>query len=177
MSNELVPIVIIENKIFVIRGQKVMLDSDLAQLYEVETKRINEAVKRNIDRFPKDFMFQLNDDEWNILRSQIVTFDKVIRKYKPYVFTEHGVLMLSSVLNSKRAIAVNIQIMRVFTKLREIALINKDTAQRLDELEKTVITLAKDTQIDIQEIFQQLRNLTEITNTPDTKQIGFKIAD
>ncbi len=177
MSNELVPIQIIENKIFVIRGQRVMLDSDLAILYEVETKRINEAVRRNTDRFPADFMFQLTDDEWNILRSQIATFDKVIRKYKPYVFTEHGVLMLSSVLNSKRAVAVNIQVVRVFTKLREIALINKDTAQRLDELEKTVITLAKDTQTDIQEIFRQLRNLTEITKTPDTKQIGFKIDD
>jgi hypothetical protein len=174
MTKELVPVQVIENKIFVIRDQRVMLDSDLALLYEVETKRVNEAVKRNIDRFPEDFMFQLNDNEWNILRSQFATFDKVIRKYKPYVFTEHGVLMLSSVLNSKRAIAVNIQIMRVFTKLREMALTNKDLSQRVDEFERTLISYARENNTNIEEIFRQLEYLTDLTKP---KKIGFKTID
>jgi len=172
----IIPIQIIENKIFVIRGHKVMLDSDLAVLYDVETKALNRAVKRNLERFPNDFMFQLTNEEWENLRCQIGTSKTEYggRRYSPYVFTEHGVLMLSNLLNSKKAVAVSIQIMRTFVKLREIALINKDTAQRLDELEKTVITLAKDTQTDIQDIFRQLRNLAEITKPSQTGQIGFK---
>ena len=174
--SDLIPIQIIENKIYVIRGHKVMIDTDLADLYEVETGALNRAVKRNIERFPKDFMFQLSNEEWENLKCQIGISKKEYggRRFNPYVFTEQGVAMLSSVLKSKRAIAVNVQIMRTFVKLREIALINKDTAQRLDELEKTVITLAKDTNSDIQEVFRQLRNLTEITKPTETKGIGFK---
>ena len=99
---------IIENRIFTIRGLKVMIDKDLAELYGVETKRLNEAVKRNIKRFPEDFMFQLTKEEWQILRSQIATFRNAVRKYLPYAFTEHGVTMLASILNSERAIDVNI---------------------------------------------------------------------
>ena len=119
---EIIPIEIIENKIYVIRGQKIMLDSDLANLYAVETKVLNQAVNRNIDRFPEDFMFQLADSEWETLRSQFVTSkeSKGGRRYNPYVFTEYGVLMLSNVLNSKKAVAVSIQIVRVFAKLKEI---------------------------------------------------------
>ena len=104
----------LQELIYEIHGQKVMLDSDLAALYGVEVKRLNESVKRNIKRFPPEFMFQLTDDEWNNLRSQIATFNNDARKYKPYAFTEHGILMLSSVLNSERAIEVNINIMRTF---------------------------------------------------------------
>ena len=111
---------IIANKRYLIRGQKVMLDTDLALLYDVETKRINEQVKRNSNRFPEDFMFQLLEEEWNILKSQSATSSWGGRRVPPYVFTEHGVLMLSSILNSERAIAVNIQIMRVFTKIRTL---------------------------------------------------------
>ena len=109
----------IQNLIYVIRGQRVMLDSDLAQLYEVETKVLNQAVKRNITRFPDNFMFQLSKNEWLNLRSQIVTFSGDIRKYTPHAFTEQGVAMLSSVLRSEKAIQVNIQIMNTFVKMRE----------------------------------------------------------
>ena len=107
----------LQKLIYEIRGQKVMLDRDLADLYGVELRSLNQAVKRNIGRFPHDFMFQLTDEEWKNLRSQIVTFNKDIRKYKPYAFTEQGVSMLSSVINSERAIEVNINIMRAFVKL------------------------------------------------------------
>jgi len=134
-----VPQEVIEGKILLIRGKKVMLDRDLAKLYKVPTKRLNEQVKRNIERFPEDFMFQLSEDEAECLRShfatlegqrlrsQMVTLDKGRgrhSKYRPYVFTEPGVAMLSSVLNSSRAIQVNIQIMRTFIKLRELLLSN-----------------------------------------------------
>lgn len=170
---EIIPVQIIENKIFIIRGIKVMLDSDLALLYEVDTKVLNQAVKRNFDRFPEDFMFQLSDDEWQNLRSQFVTLNlnKVTRKYKPYVFTEQGVAMLSGILNSKRAVAVNIQIMRTFIKLRELALTNKDFTQRLDEMEHRFIQYARDMNINIEDIYKQLNYLNDITKP---SQIGFK---
>lgn len=136
MENELVPIKVIENKLYIIRNHKAMLDSDLASLYDVETKILNQAVKRNIERFSEDLMFQLNNEEWNFLRSQIVTSNegKGGRRYNPYVFTEQGVSMLSSVLNSERAIVINIDIMRVFVKIRQIALENKDLSTQLNEL-------------------------------------------
>jgi hypothetical protein len=179
MSNELVPAEIIENKIYVIRSHKVMLDSDLANLYGVETRILNRNVKRNINRFPEEFMFQLTDTEWESLISQFGISNKSRggRQKRPYVFTEHGVLMLSSVLNSERAITVNIHIMRIFVKLRELALTHKELAQRLDELEKTVITLSKDTRTDINEIFRQLKNLTDITKPSKTEKIGFNVED
>ena len=112
----------IENKIYIIRGNKVMLDHDLAKLYGVSTKRLNEQVRRNIKRFPGDFMFQLSQEEDDLLRSQFATSNagRGGRRYFPFAFTEQGVAMLSSVLNSERAIAVNIQIMRAFAKIREI---------------------------------------------------------
>src|SRR4051812_16451023 len=116
------PLGAIENKIYVIRGLKVMLDKDLAELYNIETKVFNQTVKRNLERFPDDFMFQLTEDENDSLRSQIVT-SKVGRggtRYLPMAFTEHGVLMLSSVLNSERAIKVNIEIMRIFSRIRQM---------------------------------------------------------
>lgn len=176
MSNAVIPVEIIENKIFVIRGHKVMIDNDLASLYDVETKRLNEAVKRNIDRFPEDFMFQLTDDEWNILRSQIATFDKALRKYKPYVFTEQGVAMLSSVLNSKRAVAVNVQIMRTFVKIRQLA---SNPIQEVSELKKLLLLYMEKTDSKLEEheqnfaqIIQVLNNLMESPREP--KQIGFK---
>ncbi len=136
----------IESKIYFIRGKKVMLDSDLAFLYQVETKSIKRAVKRNLSRFPEDFMFQLNKLEAHNLRSQIVTlgsryqFGTLNRgqniKYLPYVFTEQGVAMLSSVLKSERAIQVNIQIMRTFTKIREMLTTNRELREKIEKLEK-----------------------------------------
>ena len=126
------------NKIFLIRGKKAMLDSDLANLYGVSTKVFNQAVKRNIRRFPEDFMFQLTEQEVEILKSQIVTSNngRGGRRYKPFAFTEQGVAMLSSVLNSERAIQVNIQIIRSFVRIRQLVATNEQLARKLRELEK-----------------------------------------
>jgi ORF6N domain len=126
----------IERSIILIRGHKVMLDTDLARLYGVPAKRLNEAVKRNIERFPDGFMFQLTSDEFEALRSQIATSSWGGRRYLPYAFTEQGVAMLSSVLRSKRAVAVNIEIMRAFVRLRQMLASNAQLARRLDALEK-----------------------------------------
>lgn len=147
-SNLAIPAERIERRIVLIRGQKVMLDADLAELYGVETKALNRAVRRNIERFPDDFMFQLTQKEFESLRfhfgasnlrSQIGTSKNEKRggrRYRPYAFTEQGVAMLSSVLRSKRAVEVNIAIMRAFVKLREMLASNRELARRLDEMEK-----------------------------------------
>jgi phage regulator Rha-like protein len=129
----------IEEKIYLIRGQKVMLDSDLAEVYSVSTKRLNEQVKRNIDRFLEDFMFQLTEEEFESLRSQIATSNKRRggRRYQPYVFTEHGAVMLASVLNSSTAIEASIKVVRAFVKMRSILALHQDLAERLEKLEKT----------------------------------------
>lgn len=173
--NELMQIETIENKIYIIRGHKVMLDKDLAWLYEVETKRINEAVKRNPERFPEDFMFQLTQEEWNNLRSQFETSKKEEnrggQRYMPYAFTEHGVAMLSSVLRSKRAIAINIQIVRIFNKLRNMAIEHKDLRDELEELKRTFINYAKENNLELEEIYKQLDYLNDITKPA---KIGFK---
>lgn len=129
---------ILEPKIYIIRNKKVMIDKDLAELYGVLTKTLNQAVRRNISRFPEDFMFQMNKTEMENWKSQIVTSNRVkmgLRK-SPLVFTEQGIAMLSSVLRSERAIHVNIQIMRTFTKIREMMVNNKDLQQRIDKLEE-----------------------------------------
>jgi transcription termination factor NusB len=135
----------IENMIYLIRGQKVMLDSDLATLYDTEIKRLNEQVKRNEERFPLDFMFQLTSDETEVLKNQSIHFKEAIgsRKYPPYVFTENGVAMLSSVLNSPKAIQVNISIMRIFTKLRSFLLLENQMNDRMGKLEENTHKLFK----------------------------------
>src|ERR1700733_13067959 len=128
MDNQLIPDKIIMNKIYYIRGQKIMLASDLAELYNIETRVLNQSVNRNLKRFPPDFMFQLSEDEYSSLTSQIVMSKKGRggRRVLPFVFTEHGVLMLSSILNSDRAIEVNIQVMRIFTKIRQMLFDNTE---------------------------------------------------
>ena len=131
-----IPVEVLEKKIWSIRGQRVILDSDLAELYQVQTKVLLQAVKRNSERFPVDFMFQLTKDEFENLRSRIVTSSWGGRRYHPYAFTEQGVAMLSSVLRSERAIAVNIEIMRAFVKLREMVSTHKKLAAKLEELEQ-----------------------------------------
>ena len=161
----------IQKLIYGIRGYKVMLDSDLAALYEVETKSLNRAVKRNIERFPDNFMFQLTKEEWQTLRCQNGTFKNDIRKYMPYAFTEQGVAMLSSVLRSKKAIQVNIQIMNTFVRLRQWAIENKELAKRLTELEHYFMEHCKDNQTDMQEIYNTLNLLMDRTKPA---QIGFK---
>lgn len=135
---ELIPIEIIERKIFLIRGRRVMLDRDLAELYGVETRVLNQAVKRNLNRFPEDFMFQLTQAEMENWKSQIVISnkDKMGLRKAPYAFTENGVAMLSSVLSSERAVEANIQIMRTFTRLRELLLTHKDLQRKITDMEK-----------------------------------------
>ena len=164
---ELIPQEILEKKIYLIRGQKVMFDKDLASLYEVETKVLNQAVKRNIKRFPPDFMFQLNQEEADGLsRSQIVTLKRGHNiKYLPYVFTENGVAMPSSILKSDRSITVNIQIMRTFTKLRELMSTHKDLKRKIDQMEKKY-----DDQFQV--VFEAIKQLLESPKKPK-KQIGF----
>jgi hypothetical protein len=138
-NNALVPVERIEKAILLIRGQNVMLDRDLAELYDVPTKVLNQAVRRNSRRFPGDFMFQLSNEEFQNWRSQIVTSNPAAKmglRRRPYAFTEQGVAMLSSVLNSDRAIEVNIAVMRAFVRLRQILATHKDLARKLDELER-----------------------------------------
>ena len=163
-------VVQIKNLIYTIRGHRVMLDSDLAMLYEVETKVLNQAVKRNIKRFPSNFMFQLTKDEWFSLRSQIVTFRNDIRKYTPYVFTEQGVAMLSSVLRSEKAIQINIQIMNTFVQMRQWAIESKDIAQRLTELEHYFIEHCKDNEQDVRKLYEAIGLLMDRTKP---SKIGF----
>ena len=165
---------IIQTKIYEIRGQKVMLDFDLAELYEVETKVLNQAVKRNMDRFPDDFIFQISRDEYNSLRSQIVTLETgrgKYTKYLPYAFTEQGVSMLSSVLKSSKAIHVNIQIIRAFVFMRQYALTHKDLTEKLQELENKY-----DQQFnDVYEAINFLMGKdNQETEQKQRKRIGFK---
>jgi len=159
----------LQQRILLIRGQKVMLDADLAVLYGVPTKALLQAVKRNPARFPDDFVFQLTDAEFKLLRSQIVTFTTLNRKYLPYCFTEQGVAMLSSVLRSERAVHVNIAIMRAFVHLREMIAGHAELRQRLDELEKKY-----DAQFKV--VFDALRALMAPPGKP-RKAIGFHAAE
>ena len=161
----------IQNMIYVIRGKKVMLDSDLATLYGVETKRLNEQVRRNIDRFPEDFMFQLSFEEYESLKSQIATskVGRGGRQKQPLVFTENGLAMLSSVLKSKQAVQVNIAIMRIFTKLRSFLLLEKENTKRIDSIERGTNQLFKI-------VFERLDNLEEKLPALDDerRKIGLK---
>ncbi len=172
MSDKLIiPDEVVISKIYYMRDQKVMLDSDLAELYEVETRVLNQQVKRNIDRFPEDFMFQLTEMEWETLKSQNATPSWGGRRKSPYVFTEHGVLMLSSVLNSKKAIAVNIQIMRIFTKLREMLTDNLSLKLDIEEIKKKLSNHSKNIEL----VFNYLDELIEKKdNEKPRKQIGYK---
>ena len=169
----------IETKIYEIRGTKVMLDRDLANLYQVETKVLNQAVKRNIERFPSDFMFQFSKEEFENWKSQIVTSnsDRMGLRKMPYAFTENGIAMLSSVLKSKRAIDVNIQIMRTFTKLRELALHYSDIIQRINEIEKTLKIDQHHLSYNssrIDEAFELLNEILKDTQKTDNNLIGFR---
>lgn len=141
MSNTIIPIELIADKIYLLHGQKVMLDRDLAELYGVETKVFLQAVKRNSERFPESFMFQLSDEEFANLRSQIVTSSWGGRRYAPYAFTEHGALMLSSVLRSKQAIEVSISIVETFVRLREMLASHKDLAEKVAKHDKQIANL------------------------------------
>ncbi len=168
----LIPQEIIEQKILLIRGHRVILDRDLAKLYGVDTKRLNEQAKRNIQRFPEDFMFQLTKEESEFLRSQFATL-KVgrgqHRKYLPYVFTEHGAIMAASVLNSKRAVEMSIRVVRTFIKLRQLLTTHKELAYKLSELERKI----EKHDTEIQAIFEAIRQLMAPVTQKPKRHIGF----
>lgn len=190
MGKEIIPASRIAQSIYLLRGQKVMLDSDLAALYGVETRVLNQAVKRNVSRFPNDFMFRLSGEEIKLLRSQIVILDTQSGqrplsrshfvtlkrgqhfKYRPYAFTEQGVAMLSSVLNSTRAVKVNIAIMRAFVKLRETFETNRELARKFSDLEKHVGK--HDEKIDA--ILEAIRQLMAPPSKP-RREIGFHVRE
>jgi len=165
--NEIIPMEIINQKIFLIRREKVMFDMDLAKLYGVETKHLIQAVKRNISRFPPDFMFQLSDEEFANLRSQNVTSSWGGRRYPPYVFTEHGVAMLSSVLKSERAVKVNITIMRAFVQLRKMVSNYSELLQKVEAMEKKY-----DTQFKV--VFDVIKSMIETPPPEEKRKIGFR---
>lgn len=171
MKLSIIPSERIAQKIYLIRGQKVMLDSDLADLYNVKTFALNQAVKRNKDRFPRDFMFQLSPEEHKNLISQIVISSWGGRRHLPYAFTEQGVAMLSSVLKSKRAVHVNILIIRAFVQLRELLATQKNVTHKLVRIEKTLMEHDKHL-ITIYELINKL--FEKPKEPPKQKQIGFR---
>lgn len=160
---------LITNKIYRIRGMQVMLDFDLAELYGVETKVLKQQVRRNIERFPEDFFFQLSEDEFDSLRSQIVTSKKGGVRYAPFAFTEQGVSMLSSVLRSKQAIDINIQIMRVFVKMRSLIASNEEILEKIEKLEAT----EEEQNAHIRKIYEIIKELIE-PNYKNRKKIGYR---
>lgn len=167
----LIPDDVVINKIYFIRNQKVMLDRDLAELYSVETKRINEQVKRNLSRFPEDFMFQLSEIEFQNLKSQFATSSWGGIRKVPYVFTEHGVLMLSSVLNSEKAIQTNIQIMRIFTKIRQMLVDTTELRLDVETIKKKIENQGKNIEL----VFQYLDELIKKKETKtERERIGYK---
>ncbi len=175
-TSSIVPIERIERTIYMIRGQKVMLDRDLAELYGVTTKNLNKAVARNSERFPDDFMFQLTKSELEALRFQIGTLDNLGRgkhsKYLPYAFTEQGLAMLSGVLHSSRAITVNIEIMRAFVRFRHVLSSQKELTKIVTELRSFVLKKSAKTDQDVRKIWQAIEKLSP----SDSKQrIGFRL--
>ena len=168
----MLPDEVVAQKIYLIRGKKVMLDRDLADLYGVETKRLKEQVRRNLERFPEDFMFELTKEELENWRSQFATSnsENMGLRHQPFAFSEHGVLMLSSVLNSKRAIAVNIKIMRIYTRLREMLLSNADMLLRMERMDHELQVQGRS----IETIYEYLAEMREAEPEP-REMIGFRL--
>lgn len=159
----------IESKILIVRGQRAMLDADLAELYGVETRRLNEQVSRNSERFPEDFMFQLSADEFSNLKSQFATSSWGGRRKLPYVFTEHGAIMAASVLNSQRAIEISVHVVRVFIHMRELVSSNKELSHKLDQLERKVVGHDRA----IAELINAIRQLMSPSESNKKRPIGF----
>ena len=167
-----VPVELIERRIYLVRGHKVMLDADLAELYQIETFNLNKAVRRNLDRFPSDFMFQLTAEEAEALRFQTGISKpggRGGRRYLPYAFTDHGVAMLSAVLHSERAVQISIAIVRAFVNLREWIVSHTDLAHRMEELERAQTEQANH----IAAIYQVLDQMAEPAEVPPGRRIGF----
>ena len=174
MNQSLIPDETLISRIYFIRNQKVMLDFDLAALYGVETKVLKQSVRRNLRRFPTDFMFELTKEELEFLRSQIVTSKIMSTRYMPMAFTEHGVLMLSSTLKSEKAIDINIQIMRIFTKMRRLLANQEELMKRLVDIEKNLKEKGKDIEV-IFEVLKKLMSSGKSNKLPKERTpIGFK---
>ena len=168
-----VPVHVIERRIYLIRGQRVMLDGDLAELYRVETRALVQSVKRNIERFPEDFMFQLTTEEAESMRSQTVIASKRNIRYQPYAFTEHGVAMLSAVLKSDRAVRMSIFIVRAFVQLRELLATNKELARKVEQLEAAQKQQARTQQQHAAVLVSVVQDIQKLKNPPVTRAIGF----
>jgi phage regulator Rha-like protein len=168
-----VPVHVIERRIHLIRGQRVMLDSDLAELYQVETRALVQSVKRNIERFPVDFVFQLTTEEAEAMRSQTVIASKRNIRYQPYAFTEHGVAMLSAVLKSDRAVRMSIFIVRAFVQLRELLATNKDLARKVEQLEAAQKQQARTQQQHAAILVSVVQDIQKLKTPPVTRAIGF----
>lgn len=169
-----VPDELVMNKIYYVRGQKVMLDKDLAELYGVETKVLKQSVKRNLKRFPEDFMFELDKSEFDILRSQFVTSRWGGDRYLPLAFSEQGVAMLSSVLKSEKAIFVNIQIMRIFTKIRQVLMDNTELRLAIEEIRQKTENNTKNIEV----VFQYLDELLDKKDNSGIREtIGYKLPE
>ena len=175
-QNALIPAERIAQAIFVIRGQKVIIDADMAELYEVTTKRFNEQVRRNLERFPQDFMLQLSQEEWDALRSQFATLKTgrgQHRKYLPYAFTEHGAIMAATILNSPRATEVSVYVVRAFVRLREVLASNKELALKLSELESRIGLKLDSHDQAIAGILNAIRELMRPPEPAKKRPIGF----
>src|SRR3989338_6948141 len=186
-DSSLLPLETITHRILLLRGQKVLLDADLAELYDVTTKRFNEQVRRNLVRFPTDFMFQLDEEEWAALRSQIATLKTgrgQHRKYLPFAFTEHGAIMAATILNSPRATEVSVYVVRAFVPLREVLASNAEWAKRLDDLEQSTEALAmqhdpfaRNTRAQLKQVFDAIRELMTPPAPQKKRPIGFISGD
>jgi ORF6N domain len=174
VNKSIIPDEIVITKIYLIRGQKVMLDFDLAELYGVETRVLKQAVRRNVNRFPDDFMFDITKEELENLRSQIVISSWGGSRYLPAAFTEHGVLMLSSVLKSDRAIEMNIQIVRIFNKMKEMLLTHKDILLKLEKIEYKLLSHDEDIAVLFSYLKQVLKSEDQKKEQSSRKRIGFK---
>jgi hypothetical protein len=179
-DNALVPTEPITQAIVLLRGQKVLLDADLAALYGVETRRLNEQVRRNRDRFPEDFIFEVTDEELANLMSQIATSSWGGRRKRPMAFTEHGAIMAATVLKSPRAVEMSVYVVRAFVRLREVLASNKELAKRLDDLEQTTEALsmqhdhfARNTRVQLKQVFDAIRELMTPPETQNKRPIGF----
>lgn len=180
MSGDLLPLENITHRIVLLRGQKVLLDADLATLYGGETRRLNEQVRRNLERFPEDFIFEVSDDEFANLKSHFATSSWGGRRKLPLAFTEHGAIMAASVLKSPRAVEVSVYVVRAFVQLRELVVSNKELALRLDALEnKTELislkhdTFEHNTRVQLKQIFDALRELMATPEPVAKRPIGF----
>ena len=173
-KNIFMPVQHIDNAIYIIRGQRVMLDEDLAKIYGVETKALNQAIRRNKKRFPEGFMFQLTIKEFVNLRSQIVTSKSGGRRYMPFVFTEHGTVMLASVLRSNRAIQMSIEVVKAFVLLRQAIVSHKDMAKQLAEVRSFMLKQSNKTDREFRKVWRAIENLMKPLEDESGKAIGFK---